>query len=53
MANKNTTYQNLTKFFNINTFSTADIGNDNKKVIIRGDSVDDVRRKGYCHRRIR
>ena len=46
MANKNTAYQNLTKFFNINTFSTADIGNDNKKVIIRGDSVDDVRRKG-------
>ena len=45
MGNKNTAYQNLTKFFNINTFSTDDI-NNNKKIIIRGDSIDDVKRKG-------
>ena len=45
MANKNTAYQNLTKFFNINTYNTGDIDNS-KRVILRGDSIEDIKRKG-------
>ena len=45
MANKNTVYQNLSKFFNINTYNTDNI-EKNKRVIIKGDSIDDIKRKG-------
>lgn len=42
---KNTAYQNLTKFLNINTYNTDNV-DDNKKVIIKGKSIDDIKRKG-------
>jgi hypothetical protein len=42
---KNTAYQNLTKFLNINTHNTSDVENK-KRVIIKGNSIEDVKRKG-------
>ncbi|MFW6272687.1 MAG: portal protein, partial [bacterium] len=45
MANKNTVYQNLSKFFNINTYNTGNV-DGKKKVLVKGDSVDDIKKKG-------
>lgn len=45
MSKKNTIYQDLGKFFNINTYNNSEL-TKNKKIVIKGDSIDDVRKKG-------
>lgn len=45
MSNKNTAFQNLTKILNFDGFETTSNNTKNKKVIIKGDSVEDVQRK--------
>ena len=45
MKNKNTTFQNLTKILNFDNFETTKIKTQDKKIIIKGDSVEDIHRK--------
>lgn len=43
---KNTLYQNLTKLFNIDSgFEATQTGEQNKKIIIKGSSPEDIQRK--------